>query len=56
MMLQQERENDQTVAEYVEAQSEMQMNSEILNAQTVGQEAVKKLQQDLEARVQKDLD
>ena len=32
------------------------MNSDIMNVQSIGQNAVKKIQRDLEAKVQKELD
>ena len=56
MLIQEQRENDERNAELIEAQSQIQLNNKVVNAETIGQDAVKKLQQDLEARVQKDLD
>ena len=44
MMIQEQRENDERNAELIEAQSEMQLNNKIVNAETIGQDAVKKLQ------------
>lgn len=54
MMIQ--RQDRQNENELMEQQSEIHLNNKALNAETIGQESVSKLQQDLEARVQKDLD
>ena len=58
MMLQQQepRETDMQNHDYVESQQQIHLDNKILNAQTIGQDAVLKLQKELEARVQKDLD
>lgn len=56
MQEQQDQQNEEQVSEYVEAQQEIHLDNKVINAQTIGNEAVKKLQTELEGRVQKDLD
>lgn len=53
-----QQQNDQLVPpnNFAAIGSEIQLGNQVINANTIGEEAVTKLQQELESRVQKDLD